>query len=227
MADSRDVTAGSRFICVFCIALPVSACVRGGRTAQPEPVLTAYGKALAEGDADRAWALLAPADQARVPLEAFRRSVRENPAEARELAAQLQRPRPVAVRASARLDDGSELGLVGTPEGYRLEDPLTRFYDQTSPRGVMLAFVRAVEHARWDVVLRLMPARDRSALPEPAMRAGLAAQRDTLSEVAARLWNAREQPIEVIGDRATMPYGESFSARFVREDGLWRVESPE
>ena len=29
------------------------------------------------------------------------------------------------------------------------------------------------------------------------------------------------------GERATMPYGESFTARFVQENGLWKVEDPE
>jgi hypothetical protein len=227
MADSRDVIGNWRLICVFSIALPVGACVRGGRSAQPEATLTEYGAALARGDAERAWSLLAPGDRERIPLEAFRRNLRENPAEARELATQLQRKRPVAVRAEAVLDDGAPLGLVGTAQGFRLEDPLSRFYDQSSPRGSLLAFIRAVQRSRWDVVLRLMPAGDRAALPEPAMLAGLAGRRDELGRVAARLWIARGQPIEVVGDRATMPYGESFSARFVREEGLWRVESPE
>ncbi|HEX5656844.1 MAG TPA: hypothetical protein VFX59_06600 [Polyangiales bacterium] len=190
-------------------------------------MLTAYGTALAKGDADRAWALLAPADRERIPLESFRRSLRENPAEARELGAQLRQPRPVVVHAAARLDDGSGVGLVGTAQGFRLEDPLSRFYDQSSPRAALLAFVRAVERARWDVVLRLMPAADRGALPEEALLAGLAARRAELSRVAARLWAGRDEPIEIVGDRATMPYGDSFSARLLREEGLWRVESPE
>jgi hypothetical protein len=227
MADSRDVTVCRRLACVFGAALLVSACVRSGSRAQPEAVLTAYGVALAKGDAEGAWALLAPADRERMPLEVFRRLLRENAAEVRELGAELQRRRAVVVRADAARDDGSPLGLVGTEHGFRLEDPLSRFYDQSSPRGALLAFVRATQRGRWDVVLRLMPARDRAALPEAAMLAGLAAQRDELARVAARLWSAREQPIEVIGDRATMPYGESFSVRFLHEDGLWRVESPE
>jgi hypothetical protein len=227
MADSRDVMGIWRLICVFLIALPVGACVRGGRPAQPEATLTSFGAALASGDAERAWSLLSPDDQQRIPLEAFRRNLRENPAEARELGDQLQRKRAVVVRAEAALDDGGPLGLVGTREGFGLEDPLSRFYDQSSPRGSLLAFVRAVRRARWDVVLRLMPAAARAALPEPAMLEGLAARRDELGRVAARLWTAREQPIEVVGDRATMPYGESFTARFVHEDGSWRLESPE
>jgi hypothetical protein len=227
MADSRDVTLGRRFICVFCFALPVGACVRNGRAAAPEAVLTAYGEALASGNADRAWALLSPAERARVPLDAFRQRVHDNPAEARELGGQLRRKRAVVVRAEAALDDGSPLALVGTREGFRLEDPLGRFYDQSTPRAALLAFVRAVERARWDVVLKLMPAGDRGALPEAELVTRLSARREELGRTASRLWIAREQPIEVIGDRATMPYGESFSARLVREEGLWRVESPE
>jgi hypothetical protein len=227
MADSRDVTVGWRFICVFCVALLVGACVRRDSSAQAGRVLAAYGAALDRGDLERAWGLLSPAERARVPLEAFRRQIAANPAEARELGRQLQRPRPLEVRAEGALDDGSPLGLVGTSEGFRLEDPLSRFYDQTSPRGALRSFVRAVERARWDVVERLLPARARDGMTTEQITAGLAARHEELKRIAARLSIAREQPIEVIGERATMPYAESFTARLVRQEGLWRVESPE
>ncbi|HEY6877987.1 MAG TPA: hypothetical protein VI299_08200 [Polyangiales bacterium] len=150
-----------------------------------------------------------------------------NPLEARELGAELRRPHTVEVRAETRLDDASLLSLVGTEHGFRLEDPLTRFYDQSSPRRALCAFVRAIERERWDVVLNLMPRADREALGSARAEASLSARREELGRIAARLWSARRLPIEVVGDRATLPYQDSFSARFIREEGLWRVESPE
>lgn len=225
MADSLDVTVGRRLVCVFCATLLVGACVRRG--ASPEAVLAAYGAALARGDAEGAYALLAPHERARITLAAFAGLLRENAAEARELGARISRATQPVIRATATLDDGSLLTLERGASGFQLEDPLSRFYDQSSPRAALVAFVRAVERARWDVVSALLPRSARAGLQPAALASRLADHREQLSRVAARLWVAREQPIEVIGDRATMPYGESFSARLLLEEGLWRLESPE
>jgi hypothetical protein len=158
--------------------------------------------------------------------DAFRRVVAENQAEARELGARLARtPRP-EVWAETRLDDGTPVRLEQGERGFGLQDPLRRFYDQSTPRAALWTFVRAVERARWDVVYRLLPQADRQ-LDVHAFAERMAAHREPLTRTAARLWIARDEPIEVVGDRATMQYGESFSARLVREEGLWRLESPE
>lgn len=225
MADSRDVTDRRRFACVFCATLLVGGCVRGGTS--PAAVVAAYAAALARGDAASAYALLTPAEREQLSLAAFSAQLAANRAEARELAAVLARaPRPV-VKATTKLADGSLLTLERGEAGFGVEDPLRRFYDQSSPRAALLAFVRAIERGRWDVLVGLVPVSERTGLAPAELVSRLQARREELGRVAARLWSAREQPIEVIGDRATMPYDESFCARFLLEEGLWRVESPE
>ncbi len=190
-------------------------------------MLEAYARALGAGDASRAYALLSPADRGALDARTFRDALAANPREARELAERLRRSPKARVVALVALDDGSEVALERGPAGFRVVDPLTRFYAQSSPRATLLSFIRAVERERWDVVVRLMPQAEREGVELDPLRARLAADREELTRLAALLSAARDAPIEIVGDRATMPYAESFTARFVREEGLWKLEDPD
>ena len=52
-------------------------------------------------------------------------------------------------------------------------------------------------------------------------------QLEEVQRTAALLKTSLDQPIEVVGERATMPYGERFAVRFLLEDGVWKIEDPE
>ena len=78
--------------------------------------------------------------------------------------------------------------------------------------------MRAVELRRYDVVLRLIPNRYRAAASPDKLRAYWEGARKP--ENQKLLKNLRGN----IGDEARMPYGENAEVRFVREDGLWKVE---
>jgi hypothetical protein len=190
--------------------------------------LLAYARALRARDATAAYALLSPADQAALGPEEFARRLRENPAEADELATQLERAAPPRLVATVQLEDGTQLALERRARGgFRVLDPLSRFYSQASPRAALHSFIRAVERERWDVILALMPNADRAGLDAASLGRSLTTRREELSRLVALLATERDSPIELIGDRATMPYAESFTVRFVREDGLWKIEDPE
>lgn len=236
MPDSRDVTKGFRFVSLV-LAL-VSVFVGGcglspssRAAAPPQHILRAYADALARGDAARAYALLDASDRRAIDPQAYARIVARDAAEARELAARLAHAPPARVSAQIELDDGTELSLAFEDGGFRVVDPLTRFYGQATPREALRSFVRAVEHSRWDVLLALMPTIERGSLDAAELARLLTARREELTRMTALLAEAlRGRPlpvIEVVGDRATMPYGESFTARLVREDELWKVEDPE
>ena len=52
----------------------------------------------------------------------------------------------------------------------------------------------------------------------------------TLPEVERLLASLRanlDNPIEEVGDRATMSYGEGAAVQMVLEDGLWKIEDPD
>ena len=205
----------------------LSGCVALGPPRSPSSALKAYADALAAGEAGRAYALLTPADQARISRTEFETQLATHQKEAKELASRLEHAGKARIRAVVLLDDGSELWLERARGGYRVVDPLTRFYAQTTPREALASFIRAVERKRWDVVLALMPERERAGLDPAQLGQALEERREELTRLVALLQTARDNPIEVVGDRATMPYAESYTARFVRENGRWKIEDPE
>ena len=237
MSDSRDVTKGLRLFYIF-LSAPVSVFVgacgllsSSHGAAQPDHIVRAYADALARGDAARAYALLGAADRRAIEPAAYARLVARDAAEARELSALLTHAAPARVSAQVRLDDGTELALELEDGRFRIVDPLTRLYGQASPHEALRSFVRAVERSRWDVLLDLMPAVERAGLDAAELGRRLTARREALTRMTALLAAALRGPpapaIEIVGDRATMPYGESFTARLVRENELWKVEEPE
>jgi hypothetical protein len=202
-------------------------------------VLADYAKALESGDAARARGLTSRAqsatacgaadreDRAGLDLAGSAEPLTLDAREVRELAARIARAPAPRVFAKVTLDDGTELELEQGPDGFRVLDPLARYYAQSTPRAALLSFIRAVEHERWDVVLALMPSAEREGLDAVQLGRHLAKKREELTRTVALLAASRNEPIEVVGDRATMPYRESFTARFVREDGLWKLEDPD
>ncbi|MCZ7680424.1 MAG: hypothetical protein M5U28_17335 [Sandaracinaceae bacterium] len=48
--------------------------------------------------------------------------------------------------------------------------------------------------------------------------------REEIERQLASLRASLDNPIEEVGDRATMVYGDRFRVQFVREDGVWRIE---
>lgn len=206
------------------------ACARPRRTEGPETVLAEFRSALSRGDAHAAYALLSSDARARVTEAAFAQGLRENPKEAAALQRDLTKLGPARITAQVRLlEDGRTVELTRDPKGDRfvIESPLVDFYPQGTPREALHSFLRAVEGSRWDVMLRLMPEADRAGLDAEALGKHLSAQLEELTRIVALLKTEQDAPIEIVGDRATMPYGESFTARFLHESDGWKVEDPE
>ncbi|MDB4988337.1 MAG: hypothetical protein JWN04_3515 [Myxococcaceae bacterium] len=237
MADSRDVTRSRRLACIF-LRVSFSALVGGcglgharlgpsRRIARPEAVLAAYADALARGDSQAAYELLSPGDRQALDLSSYRKLMALDAAEARELAVAMEQAGPARVTAHVQLAGGGELTLELAGDSFAVVDPLSRYYGQASPRAALRSFVRAVEHARWDVILALMPAVDSAGVDPTVLRGQLEARREELTRMSALLAASLDSPIEVVGDRATMPYGESYTARLIREDAGWKLEDPQ
>jgi hypothetical protein len=133
-----------------------------------------------------------------------------------------------AGRVEVALPGDERIGLVREGGGWRLEDRPLDPYGQGTPRAALRAFVRAVETRRYDVLMRLAPARFRGALSAPKLRAfwegeQAAQNRPLLRELRLNL----TAPISEEGDEAFMTYGSNRQVRFVREEGTWCIESPE
>jgi hypothetical protein len=212
---------------LFPLLLLVLGCAAERKEIGPEATLEAFARALAGGDTRAAYALMSEDYRDRVSFTVFDRGIRANGGEAKALSEALQKRAEQKTYVEVRLADGTEVRLQQTSGGYAIESPVAEFYSQATPRAALDSFIRAVERSRWDVLFALMPVADREGLDVATLGKNLEAQLEELTRIVALLKASRELPIEIVGERATMPYGESFTARFVQENGLWKVEDPE
>ncbi|MEZ4339609.1 MAG: hypothetical protein R3B82_23545 [Sandaracinaceae bacterium] len=124
--------------------------------------------------------------------------------------------------------DGESMRLVRESGEWRVATDVVDFYDQSTPRAALRSFVWSMERRRYDVVLQLIPEADREGMTVERMRETWEGEgREEVERLLANLRAAIDDPIEEVGDRATMAYGDRFRVQFVREDGVWRIEDPD
>jgi hypothetical protein len=193
----------------------------------PQSVLHTYARALEEGRADEAYRLLSDEARRGVSLEAFRRMVKDDPEGVREIGRSLERPTaPPIVTATVTSPSGETLHLVLEEGGWRVDGSTIDLYAQDTPRHVIESFIRAIEHRRYDIVLRYvtdkhLPGLDVAKLKEWAEGAEKEYVAQTISALKQALPAAT---IEETGERAAMPYGPD-TMQLIREHGLWKIEN--
>lgn len=204
-------------------------CACPGRQASPESSVRAFADALDEGRFEAAYRQLGAAYRMRVPFVEFERHLRQHPEEVRALIGMMAHVAETEeVTARVPFPDGDALELVREDGRWRVVGNAVDFYDQSTPRATLRSFVRAMERRRYDVVLRFVPEADREGMSEEHM--GQAWEGDAREEIDRLVANLRanlDRPIEVVGDRATMTYGDSFTVQFLREDDVWKIEDPD
>jgi hypothetical protein len=213
----------------ICLALALGACAGSTpRSTTPEQTVHALARALSEGKHEEAYALMSDDYRARVSLEQFKQALGENTDEVLEFSNLLGNVRgPIAEEAIVSADD-RELRLRSQGDRWVIESDVATFYDQSTPRAAVHAFVRALSHKRYDVLLRLCPSSDKTGTTAENMEAAWSGRaRDDVERMLMNLRAHRDDPIEVTGNRAVMPYGDGMQVQLVREDALWKVEDPE
>ena len=209
------------------LGLLAAACAQ--RAAAPGGAIESYAAAIERKDYGAAYGMMSASYRQQVSLGEYRKAMERDAAEltadARALRESVDR---WAGRATVSLPGDERVALTREGGGWRLDAPPLDPYGQTSPRAALRAFVRAVENRRYDVLLRLAPARFRASISADKLRAfweGPAGpqNRAFLRELRLNLY-AR---IAEEGEEAFMTYGSGRQVRFVREEGLWRIESPE
>lgn len=200
-----------------------------GRQASPESSVRAFAQALDEGRYEAAYQQLGSAYRMRVPFGEFERHLREHPSEVRTLVGMMAHVDDTEeVRASVPFPDGDTLELIREDGRWRIVGNAVDFYDQSTPRAALRSFVRAMERRRYDVVLRFVPEADREGMTEEHMaQAWEGDAREEIDRLLANLRANLDRPIEIVGDRATMSYGDSFTVQFVREADVWKIEDPD
>jgi hypothetical protein len=209
------------------VSLLIVGCAQ--RAAGPGGAIDAYAAAVERQDYAGAYALLSSSYRQQVSLADYKK---QQERDAVELAADAKALRASADRWGARvsvaLPADEHATLVREGNTWRLEAPPLDPYGQSTPRAALRSFVRAVESRRYDVLARLAPARFRAAVTSDKLQAfwegpAAAVNRAFLRELRLNL-GAR---IAEEGEEAFMTYGSGRQVRFVREEGLWRIESPE
>jgi len=200
-----------------------------GRSARPASVVRAFGAALNDARYEDAYALLSAQYRRRVPFSEFRESLARNPSEVRELVGLLRHVDEAdEIEATVPLPDGDALALVLIDGKWRIRGNAVDFYDQSTPRAALRSFVRAMERRRYDVVMRFVPEADREGMsPERMRQAWEGESREEIERLIAELQGSLDEPIEIVGERATMSYGDGAAVQFVREGDVWRIEDPD
>lgn len=201
----------------------------GGSSATPDTTVREFSEALRANRPRDAYDLLSEDYRQRVTFEEFEAYLTDHPDEARDIATLLTRIDGEAeVSAIVRYADGQELTLVQEDGAWRITGNPANLYDQTTPRAAVRSFVRAMERRRYDIVLRLVPNASREGMDEARLRESFEGEgREEIERLLASLRANLDNPIEEVGDRATMSYGEGAAVQLVLEDGLWKIEDPD
>lgn len=210
---------------VIALALSCAACTTP-KAEDPHSVLRGYSRALEEGRAEDAYRMLSEEARRGISLEAFRRMVKDNPEEVREIARALARPTATpVVTATVTSANGQELQLVLENGAWKVEATAIDLYAQDSPRRAIQGFVRAVERKRYDVVLKYVPDAHKEGLDAAKLKSAWEGHdKEEIEQVVSALKQALPTAtIEETGDSATMAYG-AGTMQLVRERGLWKIE---
>ena len=209
MLELRPVKAW-RAALFFVIASMVTTATTGcsaPKAEDPHSVLRSYAKALDEGRSEDAYRMLSEEARRGISLEAFRRMVKDNPEEVREIARSLSRPTATpVVTATVTSGNGQELQLVLENGRWKVEGTAIDLYAQDTPRHAIQGFVRAVERKRYDVVLKYVPDAHKEGLdPNKLKTAWEGHDKEEIEQVVSNLKQALPAAtIEETGDRATM-----------------------
>ena len=90
----------------------------------------------------------------------------------------------------------------------------------------MLAFIRAYENRRYDVLIRFVPDTQRQDLTAQTLeKAWTTDQKEDIERLIQALRAALPTArFELLGDSATMAFGTGGTLELVREQGAWKVE---
>jgi len=208
-------------------ALLVASACATSRPATPEDALSAYARALRNGQAREAYDLLSIEAKKDIPYASFQRILRENPDEAVALGRALSQPAAAPrVTAVVKAPNGEALLLVLEDGAWRVDGSAIDLYGQGTPEVALRSFVRAFKNRRYDVLLRFVPEAEREGLDAKKLESAWAGEEKAELEglVAAVESSLQAASLEVTGDRATMAFGTGGTVELVRESGLWKVE---
>lgn len=204
--------------------LAVSGCAASVKPARtPDAVARELSRALSDANFAGSYALLSEELRQHMTLEQWRKQLEANPEEVGEASTRLSHA--LASGRELRYADGTPLAVAHEHGRWLIAGDVVEFYDQSTPRAALRSFIAALQHRRFDVLLRLSPEADKEGVTTETLEQNFGhAGRDEIERLLAQLRGQADAPIEEQGDRATMPYAEHRRVQFVREAGRWRIE---
>lgn len=192
-----------------------------------------FARALEEHRFEAAYGMMGADYRSRVTLEGFVTALEANPEETAALSDALAQPgsrveqRASVVYAPDQSPPG-QVEFVYEAGAWVVASDVAAFYDQRTPRAALRSFVQAMARRRYDVVLRLMPDADKAGVTVERMHEIWQGEgRQDAERIVYGLRNHLDAPIELVGNRATMPYGDGKRVQFLLESGRWKIEDPE
>lgn len=194
----------------------------------PDTAVDRYARALAARDWKEAYALLSEDNRVELSLEQFERLMKANEREVDDALRRIRsRSSPPYVTATVHTASGERLLLVYEEGGWKIDASAIDLYSQRAPRTALGSFIRAYDHDRYDVLLRFVPRRDLEELTPGALKAAwegeMKAEIEQIVE-ALRVSYSTAQ-LEILGEHATMSYGNGAAIELVLEDGSWKIEN--
>lgn len=162
-----------------------------------------------------------------VDQKSFIQTLRENPAEMKFILQQLRaRARQVTIVANLDIGSSEQMQLINEAGRWSIASDPMDFYPQRTPAQALRSFVRAIENKRYDVLLRFVPSRRAETLTVVHLKKYFEGAEQEEAQALVRGLKANlNAPITSSGNSATMPYGEREVVKFLREDGVWKVEN--
>jgi hypothetical protein len=232
----RDVApSATKLVTVVCATLTALAattsCSGSPSQQPPSTALTAvrdYARALSDGENKAAYALMSPEYRERVSFETWQKNVADNPQEASEAARRLARVRDDADLLALQQHSSQPLQLTEQNGRFYIASEPIELYEQSTPRAALRSFIEAFTRKRYDVIMRLMPEADKEGVTTDTLARDFGHNaRDDIARMLSQLVPNLNAPIEVHGDRATMPYAHHHRVQFLLEAGRWRIVEPQ
>ena len=192
----------------------------------PATTLDNYSAALRKGDYGEAYGMMSESFRAKYSKDEFVRMMKENKREVEDTAARLgARQRDLDITAEFRYGLGDSLRLVQERGSWRIASNPIQFYSMATPRDALRSFVRAYRLERWDIMLRFVPNKYAEKMNEAKMKNQFRGEhREQVASMMNMLEANIDEPIEDKGNEARMPYGDRYEVKFIREDGLWKIQ---
>lgn len=214
------------------LLLAMAGCAPKPQSSPPSmrAVLNAYYMALQAGRYDRAYDQMSSSFRQKFTREQYIRLLQEDPAWLKQNIQRLSSgPSKIQMTARAQYANGEFLAMVEEGGAWKISVDPTDFYSQRSPREALHSFIKAVDRRRFDVLLRFVPTQWAAKMTTKMMRdAWDGTKKEEVATLLQNLKANQDAAIRLLGqDRASMPYGDKHEVRFIREDGLWKIEDPD